>query len=339
MTGPRDLRLKSQRFRDERQNDWRDLEHLLQRAEGGVIKRLDETQIVRLTVLYRAALSSLSVARATSLDKGLIDYLESLSARAYFFVYGVRATPLERVTKFFAHDWPQAARDLWRETLVAAVLTVVAIAVAWVLVAQDPDWYFAIMPEAMAQGREPSASTAFLKSTLYAKKNERDFLGLGAAMLFTNNAGVAILAFALGFAFCVPTALLIVVNGLNLGAMLELFWSRGLGPQFTGWLSIHGTTELFAIMLAGGAGFRVGLAVAFPGAETRVVAAGRAGRQGATLVMGAVIMLVIAALLEGVGRQVVTLDWARYAIGGVVLLIWLAYLYLPRSARRMAAHV
>ena len=32
--------------------------------------------------------SSLSVARETSLDRALVEYLESLCARAYFFLYG-----------------------------------------------------------------------------------------------------------------------------------------------------------------------------------------------------------------------------------------------------------
>ena len=38
-------------------------------------------------------------------------------------------------------------------------------------------------------------------------------------------------------------------------------------------LSIHGTTELFAIFLAGAAGFRIGTAIAFPGESTRMDAA------------------------------------------------------------------
>ena len=50
-----------------------------------------DEELLAIPVLYRATLSSLSVARATSLDHSLIDYLESLSTRAYFFVYGARA--------------------------------------------------------------------------------------------------------------------------------------------------------------------------------------------------------------------------------------------------------
>ena len=72
----------------------------------------------------------------------------------------------------------------------------------------------------------------------------RSGLSTFATYLFTHNSQVSILAFALGFAFGVPTALLLVHNGAMLGAILALFASRGLGPEMGGWLIIHGSTEI-----------------------------------------------------------------------------------------------
>ena len=62
-------------------------------------------------------------------------------------------------------------------------------------------------------------------------------------------------------------------------------------------------------------------------------AAVQAGKTGATVMGGAVVMLLVAGLLEGIGRQTVTNDLARYAIGSVMLVGWLLYFYLPRSRR------
>ena len=86
-----------------------------------------------------------------------------------------------------------------------------------------------------------------------------------ATFLFTHNAQIAIFAFALGFACAVPTVLLILYNGLMLGAFFALFAAKGLGPNVAGWLMIHGTTEIFAICISGAAGIRIGMAIAFPG--------------------------------------------------------------------------
>ena len=114
--------LKSQRFRQAREDDWKRLERLMNKAEKGSAAKLTDEEIIAVPVLYRSTLSALSVARETSLDQDLIDYLETLSARAYFFVYGSRATFQERLGAFFRHDWPTAVKGLWRETLASAAL-------------------------------------------------------------------------------------------------------------------------------------------------------------------------------------------------------------------------
>ena len=325
-----ELQLKSGRFRAEREADWRRLERLLDKAEKDSLKSLTETEIVEAAVLYRAALSSLSVARATSLDQGLVEYLEGLSTRAYFFVYGVR-TPLgQRISRFFAHDWPAAARALWRETLVSFVLLVLGAVAAFVMTRRDPDWYYAFVPAELAGGRDPTASAKFLRDGLYDGAGQ-DGLSAFATMLFTHNAGVALFAFALGFAFCLPTGLLVAYSGGMMGAMMALYMSKGLGFELGGWLAIHGVTELFAIVLAGAAGFRIGWSLAFPGGLSRAEAASQAGRQSAMLMIGVVVMLFFAGLLEGFGRQLINDDLTRYLIAGVSGVIWLGYLYLPRG--------
>src|ERR1700723_882231 len=136
----KDLQLKSQRFRAEREWDWRRLDGLLARAESRSAASLTDEELLAIPVLYRATLSSLSVARATSLDHSLIDYLESLSTRAYFFVYGTRAGIFTRLGRFFRETWPAAVSGLWRETLVSLGITVAAAIVGYLLVSDDPSW-------------------------------------------------------------------------------------------------------------------------------------------------------------------------------------------------------
>lgn len=319
--------LRSLRFRKEREGAWRDLEALLDRAERNAATSLTDQELLAIPALYRAALSSLSVARATSLDQALIDYLEALCARAYFFVYGARTTLRERLARFFAYEWPAAVREIWRETIAAALITLAAAITAFMLVSAEPDWFEAFVGKDMASGRDPSASTEYLRSTIYDGADADEGLGVFATQLFTHNAQVALFAFALGFAFCLPSALLLAYNGCVLGAMFAVFAARGLGLEFAGWVFIHGVTELLAIMLAGAAGLRIGLSIAFPGNMTRMAAAEHAGRQGALVMMGVVVMLFIAGLLEGFARQLVTADVLRWAVAGLSAFVWFRYFY------------
>ncbi len=329
-----ELHLKSHRFRAEREADWLRLERLLDRVERGGAAKLSRQELMDLPALYQQALSSLSVARSISLDLALVDYLESLCTRAYFIVYGVRSRLRERAADFFLRAWPAAVRSLWRETLVSASITALGAVCAYVLVQRDPSWFYAVVPQNLSEGRGPDATTAFLRSTLYAAPSARDALGVLAAFLFTHNAQVALFAFALGVACCLPTAALMVDNGGVLGAFLALFISRGLGLPAAGWLLIHGVTELFAVTLAGAAGFSVGWAVAFPGARGRLEAIGQAGRRGAVVMAGVVVMLIAAGLLEGFARQLIRQDAVRLAVAAVTALVWVLYFYLPRRGAR-----
>lgn len=318
----------SARFRVERESDWRRLEALLDRIERGSAEALDEEELLALPTLYRATVSALSVARETSLDRALLDYLEGLSTRAYLFLYGVRGRLGPRMLDFFRRDWPVAVRSLWRETVAATSLLAAGTVAGYALVRVDSAW-FVSLAGGMAEGRTPEASTQTLREVLYHGAHAGDALELLAGFLFTHNAQLALVCFALGFLLAVPSSIFLIMNGLTLGAFLALYASRGLAGELTGWLAIHGTTELFAIILAGSAGIRIGWAVAFPGQLSRLDGMAAAGRQAGTVMVGVVVMLFLAALLEGFARQIITSDVLRYAIGGSMLALWCAYFYRP----------
>jgi uncharacterized membrane protein SpoIIM required for sporulation len=322
------------RFRAEREGDWLEFDRLLTRLEKGSAASLSTDELLRLPVLYRATLSSLSIARATSLDRALNDHLESLAMRGYFLLYGVREKRGARLLRFFTHDWPAAVRAVWKETIVIAVILLLGVATSWSMTASDPEWFSQFVPEEMAAGRTPQASAEYLQSTLgHGKAEDREAqsgLHVFATYLFTHNSRVSIMSFALGFAFGVPTMILEYYQGLVLGAMMAVFAGKGLGVEFGGWLAIHGTTEMFAAVLSGAAGLRIGVAMLFPGDTDRLTALSRAGRTAGKVMVGVIIMLLCAGLLEGFGRQLITDTALRYTIGGTLLLGWLAYYYAPR---------
>jgi uncharacterized membrane protein SpoIIM required for sporulation len=320
------LILKSHRFRAEREADWKKLESLLNRYERGRGRELSDEEVVSIPVLYRAALSSLSAARAVSLDQNLIVYLESLCTRAYFCVYGTRSTMGERIVRFFVEDWPEAVRRLWRETVVSALFGLLGTFTAFFLVRGGAQWFYAFVPRGLAEGRDPGTSAKALREILF-QQHGASGLSFFSSFLFTHNAQIALLAFALGFACCLPSAFLVFYNGLTLGALYAIYVDQGLGIELGGWLFIHGVTELLAITLAGAAGFRIGWALAFPGKLARLDAMIAAGREAGLVMAGAVVMLAVAGLLEGYARQLITDTAARYAIAAATALGWGYYFY------------
>ena len=324
--------LRSDKFRLEREVDWQRLDLIVTALEKGRPKRISDEDLLDLPVLYRKAASSLAVARETSLDAAAIDYLESLVRRAWFQVYGPRMTLTGWLRRFLGGGWSAAVRGIWLDICIALFMMIAGTAVGWLLVAQDRDWFYALVPGGMSGGRVPGADVEVLRETLQPTDGAEG-LSMFAAYLFSNNTGVAIMAFALGFAFGIPTMLLLIYNMALLGAMLFVFVEAGLGWEFGAWLSVHGTTELGAILLAGAAGMHIGRSMAFPGNRSILAAAQASGVRGAQVMAGCTLMLVLAGLLEGYVRQLVGAAEIRATIGGTILLLWCAYFALMRAPR------
>ena len=326
--------LASYRFRQERQDRWQTLEALIARAEKRGLASLSADELVSLPLLYRAAASSLSVARGISLDANLVAYLESLVTRGYFLVYGARAGLGTLVARFFLRLFPTAVVTARRAILLAAALLTGGVGAGWVITAADPIWFEAFVSASMAQGRDPSATREELAEPLFDAPPAGEQLALFSSFLFQHNARIGMLCFALGAAFGVPVFVLLIYNGLAIGAMCAVYASKDLTVEFLAWLAIHGTTELGAVALCGAAGFHLASGMINPGRRSRMRALAAHGRVATTLAVGAVGMLFVAALLEGLGRQLVTDTAWRLGIGGGMAAIWCAYFALCGRGKR-----
>jgi uncharacterized membrane protein SpoIIM required for sporulation len=318
--------LKSYAFRRERERTWRELEGLVAKTESGGVRSLTPYEVMRLPGLYRASLSSLSVARSISLDRNVLEYLEALAARAYFCVYGARSGLPEAIARFFRAGFPQAIRAARWHIAIAALSMALGALIGFTLVSQDDDWYYTFIPVELAGERTPTSTTEDLRAVLYETgESDVERLNLFASFLFSHNAKIGMMCFALGFALGAPVVLLLVYNGLTLGAFLALYDSRGLLPEVTAWLLIHGVTELLAVIVCGGAGLVLAESLAFPGRHTRLANLAIRGRMATRIIMGAVGMFFLAALLEGFGRQLINDPAWRYGIALASLVLWAGY--------------
>lgn len=323
-----EVTLKSARFRAEREASWRELERLVDACEAHGPESLSAAELNRLPALYRGAVSSLSVARAISLDKNLLAYLTALAGRSYLCVYGSKRRAGQAIADFFRRGFPRVVRRHAAPVAVALGLMLLGMATGYRLTTADPERYYDLVDPHLAAGRDPASSTAELRAVLYGgQEMSDDLLGAFSAFLAAHNAQIGILCFALGAAAGAPVVYLLFENGLMLGAMAALYASRGLGAEFWAWALPHGITELTAVGLCGAAGLALGGALLFPGRHTRLQALAVRGREAALLVAGAVAMLFVAAVIEGVFRQRVHDPAWRWLVAAASLGLWSWYFF------------
>lgn len=331
------ITLRSSEFRRGREQGWRDLEALVDKAERRGVGALDVGELQRLPQLYRATLSSLSVARSIALDRNLLHYLDALSLRAYLTIYGPRQSLIEGARDFVARGFPAAVRASAGQVLLAFLAILAGTLAGFWLVVGDEAWLTALIPAGLGGGRGiHSTRQQLLDEEIFAPWPgfARSFV-VFANFLFQHNTVIGIMTFGLGVAAGAPTILLLAYQGLVFGAFIGLHYDRGLLLDFLGWVSIHGVTEFGAIILCGAGGLVIARSILFPGRHSRIENLAIHGQTAARLAVGAVAMFFFAGLIEGGLRQLVASTSGRLAFSAMTALLWGAYFtFAGRSPRR-----
>lgn len=317
--------LWSTRFRRERETSWRELEGMLNSIEKRGLGSLGADSLARLPSLYRAALSALSVARAVCLDRNLLDYLESLTSRAHLCVYGPRESVAGALIGLLATRFPAAVRAAWKPLLATFLTLALGFAIAFVLCRENLDNYWYFLDAGRAQGRDPNATYDSLRGTLFTEDKSDAALSAFAAFLWSHNSQVTLLAFALAILGGLPGLLLVLVTGFELGAMSALFHEQGLAVEWWSWILPHGVTELSAVLLGTTAGLHLGHGLIFSGPYGRLGAMAHHSREAGPLVFGAIVMLFLAGLIEGIFRQAVNDVSVRYTLASLTAALWFVY--------------
>jgi uncharacterized membrane protein SpoIIM required for sporulation len=327
--------LKSHEFRRAREAGWLELEQLIAAVEKRGMRSLAPDQLQQLPLLYRSTLSSLSVARAIALDRNLLLYLENLALRAFLAIYSPPARFLATAGSFLRVELPTAVRGVRWHFLIACIALAVGGIIGFWLTVGDESWFSTFVPSSLSGGRGPNSTRAqLLNDEIFAPwEGAAKSIGVIANFLFNHNTLVGILIFGLGLAAGVPTILLLAYQGLTLGAFLALHYNRDLTIDFLGWISIHGVTEISAILLCGAAGLLLADKILFPDRYSRVDSLALHGRRAAEIAVGAVLMLFVAAILEGVFRQLIASTPWRFTIGAVTGVAWLIYFVRPFGQR------
>ncbi|MDR3279730.1 MAG: stage II sporulation protein M [Synergistaceae bacterium] len=322
--------LRSAAFRAAREHGWQKLEDLVSRAEQNGISSLSASESQELPTLYRSTVSSLSVARNIALDRNMLLYLENLTLRAYLLVYGPRTGMAQKFTEFFARDFPRLVREIQRHLLIVSIVMLAGAIAGFALVRSDVSNFNIFVPPSLAGGRGPgSTAEELIKDELFAPwPGFAESFMMFATYLFQHNTMVGIFSFGLGFLFGVPTLLLMAYNGAIIGAFIALHARVGLATDSIAWLSIHGVTEILAILLCAASGLRIAETIIFPGTKARLDSLSTDGRRASGVAAGAVALFLVAGILEGGFRQLISNTPGRFAFAAVSAVIWICYFSL-----------
>lgn len=306
--------------------EWLRLEELVEIAQKRS-RQLTGEELDELLFRYQRVSAQLSHVRSTFEDPQVTARLTRVVAGARAVVYGEQARSGGAIRTFFSSTFPAAVWTARRFILVSALAFFVPALIVGVWLANSPAAIEAVGPEAL---REAYINEEF--EQYYSSAPAAEF----STQVLVNNIQVSFLAFVSGIAWGVPTLLVLIFNGANVGIPAGLFHDAGQAGRFWGLILPHGLLEITAILVAGGAGLRMGWSLIVTGDRSRMDSLVAEAQRAVSVIIGLVIVFVLAGLIEGFVTPSPLDTWARVAIGASAFIAFWAYVIGlgPSAVRR-----
>lgn len=293
---------------------------ILAQATSKSARQLPRADLQALPGLYRQVVAELAEARARKLDPERMHALEDLVLRGHSMLYVPVPKPIMGSWRDVLNSFPRAVRRSWRAVALAAAVMFAGGLWGYAEVVRDP----ASAGVLLAGGWEHNAEESFQEHPGQNAGNP-----IRGVFYFTNNARVALTAFALGATAGVGTVLMLLYNGVILGATIAVVNSLHTTGGLLGFILPHSGVELAAILIAAAGGLRLAEGLLRPGWQTRRESFTRAAREALPLALGAASLLIIAGLVEG---WISPMPWplaAKAAVGGTLDGLLVVYLCWP----------
>lgn len=288
------------------------------------VKRTGAAALQRMHDDYRRAAADLAYAQTHFPGSKTQAYLNRVVGQAHGELYGAAPHRLATAWRFLARDYPRLLRREWRPIAVAGALMIGAAVAGAIATYSDTALARLLLP---AQFRD--VSPANLSETRQANADGAAMYPVIGSYIGVNNVQVAIMAFAGGITFGALTVYAMLQNGLMLGVLAALFTQAGATVGFWALIVPHGSLELPAIIIAGGAGLKMAGALLFPGDAPRSTALKAAAPVAARLLLGTLPLFAIAAAIEGFFTPTAASDALKLLVGAVLFALLVAYVLVP----------
>jgi uncharacterized membrane protein SpoIIM required for sporulation len=306
----------------QRESAWRELDNLLIHLADR--RKLSATEVLRLGELYRSACTDLMLAEDHDLPRETVAHLQALVARAHNLVYrasGFQFRDLGRALFYWAprrlrHDPALRLATLvfWGVFLFSALLS-----------AARPDFAPPIVGESnLEQADHDFAQPLSGKRADGMERNDTFMTGF----YIQHNATIGLQCYAWGILLGLGSLYQLFWNALQIGAIFGHMATQSHASNFYEFVTAHSSFELTAICVSGAAGLRMGSGLIDTQGQSRISSLRREAANSLPAAGVAVVLFMLAALVEGYVSASALPYWAKAVVAVVSAACIIVFLAL-----------
>jgi uncharacterized membrane protein SpoIIM required for sporulation len=289
---------------------------------GKQLKNPDE-----LASLYIQLVNDLSYAQTYYPKSKTILYLNNLAAKAFQKIYKTKREETNRFVHFWKTEVPLIVYEYRRYVLYSFIIFLSFVSIGALSAAYDDAFVRLILGDEYVNQTLENIEAGDPVAVYKSGSNWGSFIGITL-----NNLYVGIKAFIYGIFGGLGTALVMLYNGIMVGAFQYFFHKEGVLWESVRGIWIHGSMEIFAIVIEGAAGLILGASILFPKTFSRMTSFKMGVKSGVKILISTFPFTIAAGFLEGyVTRYSNTMpNWLSVGIILVTLsLISFYYLIYP----------
>ena len=318
--------MRQSRFEETYRAEWEALDELLTRAEAArnpaALAPEERAELEELPAQYRRLCRHYSLALRRCYTSGLSARLHDLVLRGHRLVHQSRSRKPRDIMRFLHFSFPRRTRQAKACVFLSLALFLLPALTLGRLCYLDPTFILNVMP----------AQSVLELESMYRHGIDRPIRREAAtefAMFghyIRHNIGIGFRTFAGGLALGLGAALVLIHNGVILGAAAGHLSHPPFAAAFWTFVPGHSAWELTAIVLCGAAGLMLGASLLRAGPLRRLDSLRETAPQALTILLGAALMLVIAAAIEAFWSARVLPPACKYGFAAANWILVLAYL-------------
>jgi len=284
---------------------------------GKNLKNPDE-----LASLYVHLVNDLSYAQTYYPKSKTILYLNNLAAKAFQKIYKTKREDTNRFLHFFKTEVPMIVYEYRRYVLYAFIIFLSFVTIGAVSAAYDDSFVRLILSDEYVNKTLENIEAGDPVAVYKSGSNWGSFIGITL-----NNLYVGIKAFIYGVFGGLGTGLVMLYNGIMIGAFQYFFYQEGVLWESVRGIWIHGSMEIFAIVIEASAGLLLGASILFPKTFSRMTSFKIGVKNGVKILISTFPFTIAAGFLEGYVTRYSNLMPNWLSIGIIMLTLSLISFY------------